>query len=118
MRGLRYSPLARLKRKHEFERVFARGKSVRQNGIELGYLANRNLKCSRLGVVISRRAFRQASVRNRLKRLAREFFRLNQGQFRSHHEIVIRFMGFKASEIENNCAPETLRALFKDANVL
>jgi len=86
--------------------------------IEVRYLANEKLKTSRLGVIVSRRAAKRASARNRLKRLAREFFRLNNAQLKGHYEIVVRFLRAEDVELESSGVAETLRTLFKSAELI
>jgi ribonuclease P protein component len=52
--------------------------TIRQNGLGI----------TRLGVTV-RKKFGNAVKRNRVKRLVREFFRLNQSRFPQGHDIVI-----------------------------
>ena len=44
---------------------------------------------SRLGIVVAKKKVRRAHERNRVKRLARESFRLQQGQFNKNIDIVM-----------------------------
>ena len=44
---------------------------------------------SRLGIVVAKKKVRRAHERNRVKRLARESFRLHQAQFNADIDIVV-----------------------------
>ncbi|EOD4268272.1 ribonuclease P protein component [Acinetobacter baumannii] len=44
---------------------------------------------SRLGIVVAKKKVRRAHERNRIKRLARESFRLHQPKFRSDIDVVV-----------------------------
>ena len=44
---------------------------------------------SRLGIVVAKKKVRRAHERNRVKRLARESFRLQQGQFNKNIDVVM-----------------------------
>ena len=44
---------------------------------------------SRLGIVVAKKKVRRAHERNRVKRLARESFRLHQGQFNKNIDVVM-----------------------------
>jgi ribonuclease P protein component len=65
----------RLKKTDEFSSVFAFRRSLRGGPFQLFYRPN-GLASARLGVVVGKRFVRQAVKRNRIKRLAREAFRL------------------------------------------
>jgi len=59
----------------QYNLVYKRGKRLRGKGITLVYLANKREE-NRLGISIS--GVRSAVRRNRLKRIIREFYRLNR----------------------------------------
>jgi ribonuclease P protein component len=61
----------------EFRTVRQRGKKLSDAYFSLSVLAN-NENCPRLGLAIATRTFGTAVARNRIKRLARESFRMNQ----------------------------------------
>ena len=61
----------------EFRDVKRRGKKFADAFFSLSVLANHET-CPRLGLSIATRTFGSAVARNRIKRLARESFRLNQ----------------------------------------
>ena len=61
----------------EFRAVRQRGKKLSDAYFSLSVVANQK-QCPRLGLAIATRTFGTAVARNRIKRLARESFRLNQ----------------------------------------
>lgn len=77
----------RLRTKHEFDRVFAEGKSFRHRGTVV-YLAPNRLEVTRLGMAAGRR-LGNAPRRNRIKRLVREAFRLLRPQMPAGFDMVV-----------------------------
>lgn len=69
----------RLLQAQGFSAVFAYKKGVRGELFSLSFSPN-NLGMARLGVVVAKRLARRAVMRNRIKRQAREAFRLQRGQ--------------------------------------
>jgi ribonuclease P protein component len=61
----------------EFRQVRQRGKRFADAFFNLSVLVNQQ-SCPRLGLAIATRTFGSAVARNRIKRLTRESFRLNQ----------------------------------------
>lgn len=50
---------------------------------------NQDSSVSRLGLAITKKRVKRANERNRIKRLAREYFRLNQGKFSMPLDVVL-----------------------------
>ena len=78
-----YSKNEKLKSKKLIEQLFSEGKSVSAFPLRMVYLKttfdeNTNIK---VGVSVSKRHFKKAVDRNRLKRLLREAYRLNKLTF-------------------------------------
>ncbi|MFH1230744.1 MAG: ribonuclease P protein component [Planctomycetota bacterium] len=72
----------------EFEKVYKEG-TIRKNGrVIIRYLPN-DLGYSRLGIAVSKKVFRKAVNRNRIRRLIREAFRLNKNQLPKGLDIII-----------------------------
>ena len=77
MRKLTFEPRKRLHQPAEFRDVKRRGKRFSDAFFSLSVVANHETH-ARLGLSIATRTFGTAVARNRIKRLARESFRLNQ----------------------------------------
>jgi ribonuclease P protein component len=77
IRKLTFEPRKRLHQPAEFRDVKRRGKKFSDAFFSLSVVANHETH-ARLGLSIATRTFGTAVARNRIKRLARESFRLNQ----------------------------------------
>ena len=77
IRKLTFEPRKRLHQPAEFRDVKRRGRKFADAFFSLSVLANHETY-ARLGLSIATRTFGTAVARNRIKRLARESFRLNQ----------------------------------------
>ena len=77
IRKLTFEPRQRLHQPAEFREVKRRGKKFADAFFSLSVLANHETY-PRLGLSIATRTFGTAVARNRIKRLTRESFRLNQ----------------------------------------
>jgi ribonuclease P protein component len=75
MAGHRYPSAARLRRPVEFKSVLNESRRLRSGVFELRFHHNESLS-ARLGLVIPKKLARQAVLRNLVRRLARESFRL------------------------------------------
>jgi ribonuclease P protein component len=73
-----FEPRQRLHQPADFRAVRLRGRKFSDSFFALSVLANHE-NHPRLGLSIATRTFGTAVARNRIKRLARESFRLNQG---------------------------------------
>jgi ribonuclease P protein component len=67
---------ARLPDRAVFERVLRHGKRYRTQGLTVSYLPG-NQPRARLGLVVPKRQVRHATMRNRIKRVVRESFRMH-----------------------------------------
>ena len=84
----------RLCKKSEFKTVYEKGRRLFSDHFVIMYLPN-NLKYSRLGITVSKK-IGNAVKRNRVKRLVREFFRLNKKDLPCGYDIV--FIAKKGAE--------------------
>lgn len=84
---LGFPPHLRLTRKHQFDRVFDARCSVAAFPLRL-YGRPNHLTHPRLGLIVTRRVG-SAVVRNRLKRLLRESFRLLQHDLPPGYDLVV-----------------------------
>lgn len=87
----------------EFRAARQRGKKLADAYFSLSVLANHE-NCPRLGLAIATRTLGTAVERNRIKRLARESFRLNQ------HELPAVDVMVSAREAARLARPKELRA--------
>jgi len=83
----------RLKNKREFDNVYRNGSKIVKLNLVVLYLPS-DLRFNRLGVVVSGRVGKSV-VRNRIKRLIKEIFRLNRQKLHNNYDIVV--IGRKSS---------------------
>ncbi|WP_452221641.1 ribonuclease P protein component [Lacinutrix salivirga] len=80
----------KLKHKKEIDRLFAAGKSLSAYPLKLIYTeTDTNLK---VGVSVSKRHFKSAVHRNRIKRLLREGYRLNKNELLNNKPLSFSLM--------------------------
>ncbi len=72
-----YPRTARLLKPQAYKQVFECGRKLKRGGVFL-YVCPNQSESARLGLAISKRSFASAVVRNRIKRIVRECFRLEQ----------------------------------------
>ena len=83
----------KLKSKKRIGQLFEDGKSVKSYPILLAYKTNESLESSfQVGFSVSKRNFKHAVDRNRIKRLLREYFRKNKYLFTFSEEKQFLFM--------------------------
>jgi len=87
----------------EFRAVRQRGKKLSDAYFGLSVLAN-DENCPRLGLAIATRTFGTAVARNRIKRLTRESFRMNQ------HDLPPVDIMVSARDAARRALPKDLRA--------
>ncbi|APD07170.1 ribonuclease P [Flavobacteriaceae bacterium UJ101] len=68
----------KLKSKKSIERLFSEGKSFVQHPIRIVYIKNETSDINQVAFSVSKRNFKLAVDRNRVKRLMREAYRLNK----------------------------------------
>lgn len=76
-----------LRKSHEFEQVYRKGKRVYGDGFTLIYKRN-EIGYNRLGISVHRQV-KGAVKRNRIKRIIRESFRLARGVYPGEADIVV-----------------------------
>ncbi|MBI2644363.1 MAG: ribonuclease P protein component [Candidatus Wildermuthbacteria bacterium] len=81
-------PAFRLRRKRDFDFVFQKSRVSRANGLTIRAREN-GLDVSRFGIMVSKKVSKQATKRNRFRRLIREAVRKNLGFIRNGFDIVL-----------------------------
>lgn len=91
-----------MKENRNFRRLYYRGKSAATRYVVVYYIKNR-IGSNRLGLTVSTK-LGGAVVRNRIKRLLREAYRLHEAEFKTGYDLVLvargRAAGAKCREIE------------------
>lgn len=80
----------RLTDPNHYQQVFKKG--CRSRHATLGIVAKANgLDYPRLGLAVSRKVSRKAVIRNRIKRVTREFFRREQGRLAALDFVIVAY---------------------------
>lgn len=95
----------KLKSKKAIEQLFTDGKSVRKGPVRCVFNLIDGDKPHKIGVSVSKRFFKKAPDRNRIKRLLREAYRLNQHDLMidredQHLEMMFLFQSPKMPDYE------------------
>jgi ribonuclease P protein component len=94
-----YSKKEKLKSKKLIDQMFTEGQSVSAFPLRLVYLptAFEDNVIAKTGVSVSKRHFKTAVARNRIKRLLREAYRLNKATYfnnlKTQHAFMILYIG-------------------------
>ena len=100
-RKFEFPPTRRLLKPSQFRRVFDQPR-FRISRAELLLLARPNeLEVARLGMVVSKKSLPKAYQRNRVKRLFRESFRLNQIQLAGLDIVILSRRGIAEADNES-----------------
>ncbi|MDO4763355.1 MAG: ribonuclease P protein component [Flavobacteriaceae bacterium] len=76
-----YPKTEKLKNKTEISLLFEKGKWFSYKDLQVISLVKEDLENQKVGVSVSKRYFKKAVDRNRIKRLLREVYRLNKKRF-------------------------------------
>ena len=78
----------RLRKKKDFEELFKKGKSFKNNFLTLK-IAQNNLKESRFGFIVSQKVSKKAVLRNKIKRRLRDIIKRNIKDIKNGMDVVI-----------------------------
>jgi ribonuclease P protein component len=85
--GFRFTREERIVRSHEFAKVIKKGRRRTSENFVV-YVLNNGLNFQRLGV-IAKKEVGPATFRNRIRRYAREFFRLYKARMKGSSDLVV-----------------------------
>ena len=99
----------RLLKRSEFQKLFKSGKRI-QNRLFIVYISRNDLKRCRIGLTVTRKVG-NAVTRNRIKRLAREYFRQNRHIIKDYWDISL-IAKRECNEVNNQALLSALENIF------
>jgi ribonuclease P protein component len=102
---------------NDFRTIYNKGRSFRRSGFVLAVLPN-GLANSRLGFSISSANIKRACIRNRIRRLFREFYRKNKPRFKPAFDMVVIVKKNPGKKFLYEEAAGAFTALAKEAGLL
>ncbi len=78
----------RIKKKKDFEVIFKKSKSFKNNLFILRFLEN-NLPQNRFGFVVSQKVSKRAVIRNKVRRRLNEAIRANEGKIKKGIDVLL-----------------------------
>lgn len=94
----------RVSKKEDFERIFAKGRKIKQKFLTIRALDN-HLDYPRLGIIIPKAVVQKSVNRNRIRRIIRESFRAQQSHLKSLDIVVL---------VHSQCVPANKQLLRKE----
>ena len=105
----------RLKKRKDFEEVFRKGKSYKEQVVYIKVVSNK-LRTSRFGFIVSKKISKKAVVRNKIKRRLRELVRINLKRIKSGIDgVLVALPGIEKKEFYE--LEEIIERLFKKAGI-
>ena len=106
----------RLNKKKDFENIFKKGKSFKEDFLILKFVPNYS-NLIRFGFIVSQKISKKASLRNKIKRRIAESIRLKIGKLKKRLDgILLALPGIGKKDFWE--IDETIKELFKKAKVL
>lgn len=105
----------RLERK-EFKKVLKKGKSFRENSLIVKILKDPEEKRIKIGVLASKRVFKKATERNKLKRRLKEIVRAEGEKIKGGAKIV--FIPLFGINLQFKSLKEKVERILKKAKIL
>ena len=104
-----------IKLNRDFKRLYYRGGCLGSDILVIYYKKN-NLKSNRLGITVGTK-IGGAVIRNRVKRLIRESYRLIESEINPYYDIVIVARS-KCAEVDYKAVSGTLKRLLKKSGII
>lgn len=101
----------RIKKNSQFKYIYNRGKSFADPNLVL-YIVRNNKNTLRLGITVSKK-IGNAVIRNRVKRLIRESFRLSRHRFKYGYDIIFVARGLSRQGIYKNIEKSVINLMKK-----
>lgn len=105
----------RIKKKKDIEKIFKKGKALKENFLLLKTIKN-DFDFCRFGFVVSQKISKKANIRNKVKRKMREIVRLRIKKLNPSTDNL--FIALSGIEKENfDSLEKTIEKLFKKAKI-
>lgn len=106
----------RLKRKKDFQRVFQKGRGIKEGVLVFKWLPN-SLKENRFGIIVSQKVSKKAVSRNKIRRRLQAHLRLKLSKFKKNLDGVI-IVQPGAKEEKKETILDSLNKIFQRAKLI